>query len=370
MSERGSPGPQRTRARPLPWAVLLLCALPAVLSAQVPAPAASSGLPLHVGAYGGAVLNTPALDDWGAARVSETSASVLVSGTPWRRLAYFAELDAVSRSDENYAHLETERSLDLARLYAEYAFSDALRVRVGRFLTPIGEWNEVHAEPLTWTSIRPLTTYRSFAKSVTGVLLGGEAPLGGHESGWALYAARSGFGHEEHEVRFDDVVGARGALELRDGWWLGASGAVLRERRPLVDDDDLTETPDQERDEDQNGDGDVLDRSPRGLLGLDARASVHGVELTSEATWLSPLAAEHAEWGAFGQVAVPLVGPWFAVGRIERFTPRSGPASTTGTLGTVLRPRSWITLKAERQLAPTDVPRLAHGWFLSASVLF
>lgn len=371
MDENDTPRPARALARSLRGAVLVLaCAFPGALHGQLPATAASSGRPLHVGAYGGAVVNTPSPTDWSDVRVSESSASFLVSGTPAPRFAYFGEIEAVSRSDENYARLETEHALDLTRLYGEYTFSDALRVRLGRFLTPIGEWNELHAEPLTWTSIRPLTTYRSFAKSVTGALLAGSGAPGGHEAGWAAYLAVSAIDRDEHEVRFDEALGARGAVEVRDSWWIGASGALLRERRPWVDDDEEEESPEHEREEIEHGEQEVSDLSPRGLIGLDAKILVHGAELTSEATWLSPLGGERSEWGMFGQAAVPIVGSWFAVGRIERFVPRSGPGATTGTIGTVLRPRSWITLKGERQIAPGSVPRLARGWYLSASVLF
>ena len=375
MSARQSPRPAWSYLRSVIWAGALLLPLPGTVLGQVPAPAVSSDRPLHLGGYAGAVLNTTSLGDWEKARVSEISASALVSGTLWDRVAYFGELDGRSRSEENYARLETERRLDIVRLYGEYGFSDRLRVRVGRFLTPIGEWNEVHAEPLTWTSIRPLTTYRSFAKSVTGILIAGEAPVRSRYLGYALYAGRSTGGGDEHEVRFDDALGGRIALEVRDSWWLGASAVALRERRPRVDTDGDAGQEPGVGDADEGGEidhdaDDVSDIARRGLLGLDTRVTVHGIELTSEATLLSPLGLERAEWGVFGQAAVPIVGSLWGVARIERFTPRAGTAGTTGTLGMVFRPRSWMTLKSERQIAPTDLARVANGWFVSASILF
>ena len=51
----------------------------------------------------------------------------------------------------------------LERAYIDFAQSDALQLRLGKFLTPIGRWNQLHAAPLTWTTSRPLITEDGFA---------------------------------------------------------------------------------------------------------------------------------------------------------------------------------------------------------------
>jgi len=38
-------------------------------------------------------------------------------------------------------------------------------------LSPVGEWNTIHAAPLVWTTTRPLTTYYNFSEFVSGVSL-------------------------------------------------------------------------------------------------------------------------------------------------------------------------------------------------------
>src|SRR2546430_868767 len=85
--------------------MLLLCGilLPAIVRAQLPAPPASSNAPIHLGGYGSAVVNAPWLDALDKSHLSQSSAAFLVSGTLKQHLAYFAEVDAVSTSRENYA---------------------------------------------------------------------------------------------------------------------------------------------------------------------------------------------------------------------------------------------------------------------------
>ena len=61
--------------------------------------------------------------------------------------------------------------VDLERLYNDSYLTDNLSVRVGKMLTPFGEWNLVHASPLVWTTTRPMTTYRGFNQFTSGISL-------------------------------------------------------------------------------------------------------------------------------------------------------------------------------------------------------
>jgi hypothetical protein len=354
--------------------------------AQLPAPAVSSPDPIHVGGYAGVVVNTPASPAVERTGVTEGNAALLVSGTVLSRLGWFAELDAVRSSRQNFAGRQDERQLDAARLYAELTISDALRLRIGRFLTPVGAWNESPAEPLTWSAVRPLTTYRSFAKSATGAMLAGDVPIAGHDAGYALYAVGGGgpWPRDHDEVRFSRAVGARAAIELAHGVWLGGSGVVLRQVRPWVADDegeygrDSTSEVEGETQDGQAGtevelderDDELHDRSTRALVGVDLRVRVLGAELSAEGTQLARLDGERTERGAFAQGVVPVIGPLFAVGRVERFEPRTGAVSTTGAAGMVLRPVARLVLKLERQWTTAPTARTGQGWFASLSLLF
>ena len=62
---------------------------------------------------------------------------------------------------------------DLERLYVDYLFDDAFKLRVGKFLTPIGRWNQIHADPLVWTTSKPVILDDAFAMHVTGGMVYG-----------------------------------------------------------------------------------------------------------------------------------------------------------------------------------------------------
>ena len=59
------------------------------------------------------------------------------------------------------------------RLYGDVNASDQVNLRLGKFLTPVGRWNVIHAQPLVWTTSRPLTTLLPFDAHTTGAMLFG-----------------------------------------------------------------------------------------------------------------------------------------------------------------------------------------------------
>src|SRR5439155_19818115 len=52
--------------------------------------------------------------------------------------------------------VRTNLSLGAERAYGDFGASDAATLRFGKFLTPVGRWNTIQAEPLTWTTSTPL----------------------------------------------------------------------------------------------------------------------------------------------------------------------------------------------------------------------
>ncbi len=59
----------------------------------------------------------------------------------------------------------------LERFYNDFALSDHWSLRLGKALTPVGEWNGIHAGPLVETTSRPLTTFRGFSEFYSGAAL-------------------------------------------------------------------------------------------------------------------------------------------------------------------------------------------------------
>ena len=95
------------------------------------------------------------------------------------RFKFFGELELerpISWNDnERISHKNAY--LDLERLYLDYNLSEKLNLRAGRFLTPAGRWNLLHAAPLVWTTTRPLVTSRLFPASTNGLMLYGSVPI-------------------------------------------------------------------------------------------------------------------------------------------------------------------------------------------------
>ncbi len=388
----------RRRSTPLALALILLstAALAGRARAQLPAPPASARAPFRLGGYGSRVVGLDEPRPGGAAGagmsdgVTGSAFALLVSGTPLPRLSYLGEVDGATRSWENWPGREENRAWEVDRLYLEYAAGDALRLRVGRFLTPVGQWNEVHADPLTWTSLRPLTTYRAFAKSVTGVMAAGTVPLGRRDAGYALFVAPvPAPGPRDQETSFVSAAGGRVAVEVLPGLFLGASAVAFRASRPRAADEDSAEaeagaggTADgglwraarSAIDSTNPGEIETGDREQdtgtRRLLGADASWTVGRLELLAEATALSARGLGRAERGGFVQAAVPVLGPLFLVLRTEAYTPVVRGALRIQTLGLTARPSAHVTLKLERQFTSRPSTRAADGWFASVSAIY
>ncbi len=394
------PRPRASRAGPAQRLAPVLFALAGTalavgaLRAQLPAPPASARGAFRLGGYGSLVygLNEPASGAAGASAEGLTGSAfaLLVSGTPLARLSYFGELDGATRSWENWPGRQEDQPWEVDRLYLEYAAGDALRLRVGRFLTPVGQWNEVHADPLTWTSLRPLTTYRAFAKSVTGIMAAGTVPLGRRDAGYALFVAPvPAPGPRDQETSFLSAAGGRVAVEVLPNLFLGVSAVALRASRPRAADEDSAEAEAGNAgsadagvwraaraavDSTNPGEIETSDREEdtgiRRLLGADASWTFGRLELLAEATALSARGLGRAERGGFVQAAVPVLGPLFLVLRTEAYTPVVRGALRIQTVGLTARPTSHITLKLERQVTSRPSTRAADGWFASVSAIF
>jgi hypothetical protein len=350
----------------------------APLAAQLPAPAVSSRRPFHVGGYGSVVGGRadfaagPASND-----IVQAAAALLVSGS-FGRASYFGEFEPASRTRETWSGRFEDEASDLERLYAEYAFADALRLRVGRFLTPVGQWNELHAEPLTWTALRPLTTFRPFSKSSTGVMAAGTIALGPRDAGYALWVApvRVGAARGE-ETAFTSAGGGRVAVEVLPQVFLGVSALRFRASRPVTPLEDSSDS--ETRDSTDTGEGPGSggtdreeDVHARSLLGADASWTFGRLELLAEAIYTAPQGENRAERGAFLQAAIPLL-PWtHLVLRAERYGPVGANAGDLGiyTAGATIRPNPHVTLKLDRQLTSRVSARVPDGWFVSASAIF
>ena len=128
---------------------------------------------LTLGGYLTAQASHP---EGGSTQWRASHASLFLWWEPTERLKAFAELDqrnvVVRRRvpSDPAANDSNERRVSLERLYLEWTADDALRLSGGKFLTPVGRWNLVHADPLVWTTSRPLLTRSAYPHNVTGLM--------------------------------------------------------------------------------------------------------------------------------------------------------------------------------------------------------
>jgi hypothetical protein len=356
--------PRRLGSRPL------LRAIAALVFAAALGPA-RAGLPYELGqgyplpwlgltAGGYATLRVGNLDGEPAkAVVKDLSLFLHTDLSP--RWHFFTELelgDPLAWSRDGLTTSDAE--LDVERLYLDHNLTPSAALRLGKFLTPVGRWNLIHADPLVWSIMRPLTTSAAFARHASGIAVLGTLPLADASLDYQVYADDSNAldiypAYEPTYLEapvtpnpdniFDHGAGLR--LQYRaldDALQIGLSAAHFT----------LTEQP-----------------GTRDLVGTDLFYTHAGLELTSEAVYRRGPGTNGDVWGAFAQIVVPLGHQFFAVVSGERYK-GAGYAETTdiGHLALAYRPTPPLSFKLELQES-RGVDQLApDGWQLSVSVLF
>ncbi|MBI5461835.1 MAG: hypothetical protein HY941_06590 [Gammaproteobacteria bacterium] len=292
--------------------------------------------------------------------------SLLLSADVSDRVNLFTEAEigeAVSVARHGIDSKNAE--FEFERLYADYRARQHVTLRVGKFLTPVGRWNLIHADPLVWTVSRPLTTSVSFARQAAGAMVYGSVPLGDtlNDNGldYSVFVDDTDLldRDQQEELAYEDAnpgITAVGAFEhaagahvtyhlLDDRMNLGAS--YLRYRMA-----DLHEDKD--------------------LLGVDFFWNLSRIELSSE--WVyrnSRGGAEPDERGGFVQAAVPVAGHMYAIGRYEHYTTAVQPERVeVETLGLTYRPHRAISAKLEYRDGDHNRLVAPSGWLASIAVLF
>ncbi len=264
------------------------------------------------------------------------------------RWKFFSELDYENALASNAAGQDGEdHYLALERFYLDYALSDTTTLRAGKFLTPIGRWNQIHATPLVWTTSRPLVTVRTFPTNATGLMLNGTLPGVASGLDYSLYASK------DSEIRpnpaldpFNEALGAHLNLGLSDSSQLGLSYAAFEQDR----------TPDERKQ----------------LIGADFRWARKRWEFSAEGVYrYSDQGSARDEKGAFAQLVAPLSDRLYGVARYELFR-RAGESVTTrlGVAGLNYRVTPAIMLKAEWVDARGNRVDAPEGFLSSLSVLF
>jgi hypothetical protein len=236
-------------------------------------------------------------------------------------------------------------AFDVRRLFGDLTLHDALTLRAGTYLTPVGYWNLILAPPLTWTTEAPLIVEQTFFEpTTTGAMLFGSTALARGQLGYSLF---SQFLHPlEDDPDLDPpdyTAGLRLTYDRGPAWSLGAT----------------YQGADQGGAWSQLGAFNVLWEHRRGEI-LSELYVQGGEDLSS------------VQWGTYVQGVLAVYEPFFLVGRYEHYAPPT-PARELNlfTLGEGVRPLPFMALKAEYRFADHFFEdESLEGFFASFTTFF
>jgi len=296
------------------------------------------------GGYSSAGIN---IEPGGHKRAQVDDASLILRWEGNSRFRFFGEFELEYQLawEEGKDFPSPGSRFDLERLYVDYNLSEKLNLRAGRFLTPAGRWNLIHAAPLVWTTSRPLATSRLFPQSTNGLMFYGAAPLGERAFEYTFFIeGLKDQDRDRDEIEFEDTRGARFVLSGDSISW-GLSLLQFREDSP---------------------------GSPEfHLAGIDFMASHKGWEFSGEA--FQRLYANNNDGGngAYLQAVAPLGHNWYGVGRLENFQRPLEGSTERWVLGTAWRLKPNQVFKLEYNGGNDDDHPEAHrGILASFAILF
>lgn len=307
--------------------------------------------PFNIAGYSDIVANLPSqeprslvLDDL----------SLFVTGKFGRLFNPFVEAEladlAVLHSGTLPAN-EGDGEFVVERLYNDSYLTDSLTLRLGKMLTPVGEWNEIHAAPLVLTTVRPAVTHRNFSEYATGVSLLYSDPYARFADVQVYWQPSEEFSERPSNLavhRYDRVFGAHVSFPFGLLDKIGASFQRSRDVRGVQ----------------------------QSLFGLDFHYSLAKLTLQGEAT-VSDIAdsaaagARDIEWGAYAAAAYALTDSWSVHGWYEVFADRQASAAAQDVLlGVAYRPQPAMVFRLEYLQNVGGEPVNPTGLFGSWSVLF
>lgn len=244
-----------------------------------------------------------------------------------------------------------DAAIRLERLYGDYSLADAANVRVGKYLTPIGRWNVIHADPLVWTTSRPVVTKQTFSQHSTGAMLFGDAPLLGHDLEYQLYASvlDDPLGHPK-DADFGKAFGLHATYGDPGQTQIGFSYANFR--------------------------NDVRSSSSpnpvHNLYGVDWFWSRQRYELSGEMVFRrANSAAAEDSWGLYAQGVAPLSEKLYAIARYEAYQANTDrPPSQLWIGGLAYKPLPPLVFKLEYGAGVHTTAETPAGLAASIAVLF
>lgn len=324
---------RRSLAAPL-VAALLGVPLAGPAAAQAPATprpegyTLGSGIPLgrtgvRLGGYLTLEFENPAAD---RAELLFDDLSLFVFGDIGSRFRFFLEAEESHFwAIDSAGHVEARNNPDVERLYVDYLQGDLLKVRLGKFLTPIGTWNEIHPDPLTWTVSRPVASYATFPAFTTGLQVFGTWAAADRDVDYVVFLQRN--------EALDRSTGDR-ATERMVGGRVRVRQGRVEVGVPLVR---YTE----------RATGDVVIFSGADLVARAGRLEARGEATAGRVRALDK--TTRTEYAGYLQGLVSITDRLFVVGRVERARSRDDLTYRAASAGLLVRPRPAVSLKLEFQ---------------------
>jgi hypothetical protein len=247
---------------------------------------------------------------------------------------------------------QAKAHLMLERMYNDSYLSNKLTLRLGKMLSPVGEWNLIHAAPLVMTMTRPMVTYHGFSEYASGASL--------------LYSGTKGAlpdvqlyvqpGNEIHPRTPDVVVRA---YEQVSGLHLNWPMALNDKLGFSVQRAKVKNTGEQQT-----------------LTGFNFNKEFGNLSIDSETIYTdisgaNPLRERDNEWGSYLQGAYTLSEGWNLIGRYEYFASRMRrSASENALLGLAYKSESHAVWKFEYVRSYGQELDIQTGLYASYSKLF
>lgn len=251
--------------------------------------------------------------------------SLFVFGDLGARARFFVEAEETQFLQIDSTGISFHNNADLERLYFDYLHADTLKVRAGKFLTPVGTWNEIHPDPLTWTVSRPVASYATFPVFTSGVEAFGTWATAQRDVDYNVFV--------QHNEAIDNSTGDRHTERM--------IGGRLRLRQHALE-VGVPAVRYTERDS-----GDVVTFSGVDLLTRTGRLEVRGEATAGRVR--SPDGDARSEYAAYLQGLFALTDRVFVVARQERAHSRDDDTYTATSVGLLVRPLPAMSFKIEGQ---------------------
>jgi hypothetical protein len=278
--------------------------------------------------------------------------SLFISASPSDSIRFFSEIELENVVSTGRAN-NFSTALRIERLYIDYLATEEVTVRFGKWLTPFGRWNVVHAAPLVWTSTRPFITDEQFFPShSSGAMLSKKFDINEHNLDVSFYLDDSEhLDPRKDSIDFENAIGSRINMELTEQLQLGFSYLGFKQ-------------------------ADI--HQPRHhLLGADLFWKHNDYELQMELSYRHTSNVQGNEKGFYIQGVAPLTTQLFAVSRYEylegtHLVNFNTLQSTihTATTGLVWRPFAPLAIKTEYRFGCQNQNIAPSGFFSSIAVFF